>query len=1340
MGKGTNKKGKKVAVPKANIQELNASRDGGQIALRGYSYQFLYSCYLILSSSSPGISFQLEGIEDIDCIKQKNDSSDVTHIQLKYSVNKQDASFLPDVLKNFLEAYLLDQNRFFKLVYDFPVAKGNLSKIFASDLDEKSRIYWTGVISNIKQNNPSWNWSVYDFDEFISHLSFEKIEKSILATEIEKALIGTYEINTGNVSLFANSIKILCFEKMEQRAYVTKAELDSQIQSVKIDISKGPQNPAHSWIRKLDYSKPSLDEGRSFYEGKKATPADIASGFPIKRPSLEEDVINSIRENTVTVIKASSGQGKTTLALQAAYILQNEYIPYQLLWCDEIKEIGNITQYFKARIQLGEKILILIDNLDNHLSKWNYLVQLLQSELHCHYKLLITSREIDWYNYSGDLSNIQSLKVIKPALEKKEAIEIFNLFREAKQLHPSITSWQRAWNKIAERQLLIEYVYLLTHGEMLSERIASQISEIGQSSSGKAKCEILRKVCFADLCGVSLSVVNLYASQSEDSGSDFGELLKSMESEFLVHVNEECGYIEGLHPIRSKHVVERLHEFLPIDDTAISVMKMADKADLPILFSHLPEFTLNKETFFCDAVESLWDEKDLSNYTSAIQGLFSGNVMQYFLSNRAAFDDADAHGGLFLLSTEMCPFAVFEDFGVSMDTLDKMRETIPDNKNIEYLCRLRERIPACHLQDTYVYVFCGCLYRKLRALRFDEIKDFTAYASISEWIYNINPEWNVPAGFSLDDLWSKSEKLTLECISTLMYLSYCGNREKYMEFVERNLKSILTYLKQRTRSHRVFIDSEKNAIHVEYILRLRNIKTGNEQSVSRLKSLCKALPIFDLYCADALKPTVDLLSAYPIPDDAHKAMPIRNIVIMFHQNLTSLWNKTIMSNYEFDTVSEWLDYWFSVREKIYLLADKCCACIYKLLGGKLLGSLAGEVDQLREEFALITTGEKRYPKEDPPFEEKATVPERLGKIKNKYFQSILNFTNQFAGFLIKDEQKQRLAMVNLTTAQSALVTMQNYFAEIAIDFGFHERQLALCVKETQSIERLTMCCSYYLEHMPSKYFDKYQIKDWYEGHCRDERGIAEKGFSKLASKYSIHFPDQIYIIDMLSYYPIIVGNFDMALESNLTECLLGCIAFADATFDYLVILSANEFEEINPTALQFPRRMLVDVKKAIESENHSSLDKLMSPYPVDVTAQMLSCFAQKYVLTERANVEVEEPSIVDIAEELWIYSKSVELLTEPEDAGYLAAETQGLQTNISEMLRLLQDKLPSKDVDWLTEICSGVFSGKNFDDTMFNNVIAHLVQMKTGQKECWPHNYQETPDRGGYFSMNVNQI
>ena len=155
MGKGKKKKSTKKLAPKESIQELSNSRNGGQVALRGYSYQFLYSCYLMLSLSNEDISFQLEGIEDIDCIKQKKDSDEVVHIQLKYSVNRQDASFLSSVLKNFLEAYLIDQNRKFKLVYDFPVAKGNLSRLFESNLNPDSRNYWIGVISNIQKNHIS---------------------------------------------------------------------------------------------------------------------------------------------------------------------------------------------------------------------------------------------------------------------------------------------------------------------------------------------------------------------------------------------------------------------------------------------------------------------------------------------------------------------------------------------------------------------------------------------------------------------------------------------------------------------------------------------------------------------------------------------------------------------------------------------------------------------------------------------------------------------------------------------------------------------------------------------------------------------------------------------------------------------------------------------------------------------------------------------------------------------------------------------------------------------------------------------------------------------------------
>lgn len=593
-----------------------------------------------------------------------------------------------------------------------------------------------------------------------------------------------------------------------------------------------------------------------------------------------------------------------------------------------------------------------------------------------------------------------------------------------------------------------------------------------------------------------------------------------------------------------------------------------------------------------------------------------------------------------------------------------------------------------------------------------EINDIASYASIAEWIYNIDSAFNLSINIPLERIWLGPEKLSLDCISTLMYISYCGNKDVYMKFVERELKHIVTYLKQQTKSQKIWIDFEKNAIHVEYVLRLRDIRTGNEQSVSRLKYVCKTLPIFDLYCADALKPTLNLLSAYTVPDDAHKEMPIRNIVIMFHQNLTSLWNKTIMSNYEFDTVAEWFNHWFNVREHICLLANKCCACIYKLLGGKPLGSLAGVVDQLREELTLITTGEKLYPKENRPFEEKASIPQGLGEVKSKYFQSVQNFMNQFAKFLYRDDQNKRLAIINLTAAQSALATMQNYFGKIAIDLGFEEKHLNLCKMEAQNIEQLMMCCSYYQTHSPNKYFNKYQIKEWYDAHCREEREVAESAFSYLQSKYVLHFPQKIYTIGILSYYPIIINGLNLVSESNLIELLPACIAFADSSFDYLVILSANKDESINPTALQFPRQMLINIKKAIESEDYSSIDKLITPYPVDVSLQMLGCFEEKYDFFPQGVTDAETLPIGDLAEELWVYSKSVELLTDTEDTTYLVTETQNIQASVTSILCTLKDKLEPKDFEWLDNICNGVFSGKRFDDALFNDVIEHFMQKK----------------------------
>ena len=367
-------KTKTIPKPKASIEELQEARNGGQIALRGYSYQFLYSCYLMLSCKDENTVFNLEGIEDIDKIVSTSDEQKTMHIQLKYSENKQDASFMKSVLKNFLEAYLLDKNRAFKLVYDFSVAKGHLSKLVNNILDSDELQYWKATVDEIKNENPQWNWNQLDFDDFISKISYENIKKAVLAERVEMALIENYDITTDNIKLFANSIKMFCFEKMETRSAVSLNDLKHQIELVKFDISKGAENPAHGWIEKVNFNE-LTDQKSSYYEGKKATPMDIVKGLPVSRVLLEKDIRTSVNNYMVTVIKSSSGQGKTTLALKTQYGLQKEYTPYQIINCSDRGTLRHIVEEVEVPKEFLEVKQAYFNSMQNFLRQVAGLIQ-----------------------------------------------------------------------------------------------------------------------------------------------------------------------------------------------------------------------------------------------------------------------------------------------------------------------------------------------------------------------------------------------------------------------------------------------------------------------------------------------------------------------------------------------------------------------------------------------------------------------------------------------------------------------------------------------------------------------------------------------------------------------------------------------------------------------------------------------------------------------------------------------------------------------------------------------------------------------------------------------------
>lgn len=1291
-----------------SLPDLEQSRTGGQIALSGFTYQFLYSCYLILSEKDESVNFTLEGLEDIDRYKCDVTSGTITHIQLKYSTQRQDASFLKDVLKNYLEVYLLDNTHDFKLVYDFDVAKGNLNKLVNNNLDERSKKYWGEIIEKIMQENIHWNWSGFSSNAFLGKITFEKRVKDDLSLKIEKLLIERYDITTGNIQLYANGIKVCCLEKMECRESINKKELDAIIQNINDDISKGVQNPAHGWIRKVDFSIIEDEDVNGYFEGKKATPQDIALQLPVRRIDTEKEVEESINCNRVTVVKASSGQGKTTIALQVAFNLSNKYHIYQLTWCNDAKELNNIIKYFKARVKLGEKPLIIIDNLDSQLSEWNRLAQLLQEEITYNYKLLLTSREDDWYSYSGNLSNVKSLRTIEISLNEQEAEGIFVQLKNRNLLHDTIADWKPSWKKIEDKRLLIEYVYLLTHGEMISERISQQISSISNSENGRLKCEILRIVCFADVCGIRLPVMKLIHNLEEPTSSDYGEIFKSVENEFLISINKKEKFVEGLHPVRSMHIVKRLHEFYAINTTAINVIKVTDLTYLPKLFSNLPKWITNREVIYEEIVKLLWNPKSLSVYIMALKGLLSGSIDLYYVENQELFDDANEHGGLFLVSAELDPFVRFVGFDFELQTLDDIRKLVPYNGNIQYLCNLRDNANKFDLKETDLFVFSKALFRFL--LDKEPLVDLPSYALISYWLLNVKQEFNLSKQIRLDKVWENKDEYDAEIISNVMYTCFCGDRGGYLSFVDGSLEDILLYLKHSTNSLKIFVDQDRSKIHVEYVLIPSNMSNGNEESVNRLKLICKTLPIYETYCSDAISPKLEALSGYNIPSDAHKMMPIRNIILMFNQDFSSLWGSTIMSNYECDSMLGWINQWISLRRQMVCLLNECETVLHKLLEDKPLGKHISIFNDLSSEINKKLIREMRYPNQERPFEEKVVIPSDFSKFKQEYFTSIQNFINQVIKFMLREQEQSRLAIINLSVAQSSQSGMQEFFKDIIDnqDLSIDEYD-KLCEMERERLDSLIMTCEYYMGHKPSKYFNKYSISSWYSRNKEQLMIDSRIALNQLEENYDVLFPVDYYSVGILKYYPIIANNLNVEDPEELIKFLYLCSAITSIDYNYLVIAVTSEINQVIPNGLKVPYNFLEDLRVAIDEEDVEMMGRLSLPFPDKISPNFLKCFEEEVNIVELPISPYE--GIDSVFELLWSYSVSRDTLIDKCESEYLSSILRGYEEKITNLLKEFDGKLPIKEYAAIKQVCDDVYKGGSFGDVELNNEINKLTSL-----------------------------
>ncbi|MCZ0873898.1 hypothetical protein [Peribacillus sp. AS_2] len=1219
MAKKTKKnEDKKIKKRKSKV-EIEEGRTGGQIALMGYDYQLVYSCYRALEFlDKDNKSLKLEGIEDVDTFSSMlDDNITVDHVQLKHSKEKQDASFFDSILSNFLEVYLTDKqntNRYFILVYDMEIAKGNFSKLIANKLDKVVIQFWTNKIDKIKEENLHWDWNNFDFQTFSKQLKFEKLTQNELEQKIISLMIDKFDIHTGNEKLFIDSLFYSIFQAAKNRRKITYTTLIQMVQNVKDDIAKDIQNPAFHWFEKIDFKKfKTTKENTEFYEGKKATPADIVNGLPIRRENLEKEIEKSISENKITVIKSSSGQGKTTLAWQVAFNLSKEFTVYKLNWCKDTKEIDNIIEYINSRSKLGEKTLIVLDNLDVDLKEWNKLAQLLEDRITLNYRLLITSREDDWYTFAGDQSNLVKLKIININLNREQAKKIYDNLKEKNKIHNSILNWQSAWEKVEKKQILIEFVYLLTHGEMLEDRLSQQLKTINSVKDSFIKIDFLRLISLADVIGIQLRSEKLIQEITNEVGFnyDINGILESLENEFFLKT-EKGSYVEGLHPVRSKHISDKLHLFFPVARTLTKLISIVDEKYIAKLFSQIPlHIDIEQDEFYSVLSKKI----SLNSYAfivNTLEGLFSGSVLKYFRENQTYFDRANERGGLMLFLLEIGPWNAIKDMGNKVKTLSEFHEIMPENENINYILTLTEEIKDFDIESSDIYIYAYYLFNELNDKKLK--RDINSYSILASWLARLNKEFDIVTSLDFDEIWDKRQLWKFEELSLLMYEYHALKPYEYNQFINQNIESAYKYLKVNTDSINIYESGED--IYIEYLLLPQEVGEANTKSVSRIKAVCRFLPIYKKYITNGIKPKLELFNGLNLLDESYKAMPIENIKLSFNTDLTILWKNSILSHFEYSSIYEWQEYWINIRSNLIKFIKLNIRVLEYVLKQTKLTPEVSVIDEVRMQLGKSLIKEKLFPRENRPFEEPTILKDEISKIKHGFFSSIRNYIDNYLNIVMKKSENNAsgLAMYNLRDARDKLSEMQLGFRNICERTAYNFELDEIEKQEILWLDRLITLNEFYLNHIPRKGgYSRSSINEWQKEKEQTKMRFIKDKINMISNESGFSFvnPKNVYCEKNLTYLPIGVKTVDVTNENEMGRLIFAIIYLNEIDVNYIELLFLNNKLEVIGNGLRISNYYLQKLQESVEGGSEITGDNIFPPLPVVITQKHLECFEEK---------------------------------------------------------------------------------------------------------------------------------
>jgi len=1293
------------------LQHLLEGRTGGAVNIRGVRYQLAYACHRLLDAafgSSSETIIRLEGFEDLDVELAAMTFGGGEYIQLKSSKNRLDAAtfWSTGALQNFFKQALLAPTAQFVVVHSMELAKGHMANLARRPLESATAAFWS---EKLQADFPES--TTEQVQNFLQRISFQKHTVEALEKACIVQLLEHFGVNNGTEQPYLDALFYAAMRWSEARAEVRPADVLLLLTEVKDALSRHPTNPAvaNHWIELVSYhvEDVAVPDGLDYYSGLAARPAHIAHRLPVRRRGWEKSVAAALTAASIVVIRASSGQGKSTLAWQAGFTATSEdgYTVYQLRSCATRDEAAAVLDFLRSRLRVGQVPLVIIDGLNSAVQQW---ARLVEGAADLPVKFIVTTREEDWYRYGADLSRVR-VQMVAISMSLDEAEEIHRQLKKKSLVHESVGPWQAAWEKVADKGLLIEYVYLLTQGDMLGDRLSAQLKLLASEPDAKAKLQLLRIIALADVLNIPLATARLARHIEERVGfqTDRGEVFNGLEREY--HLRFGGHFVQGLHPVRSAHLVELLHQHVPHSKTLLEIFPLLSEEHFREYFSglgaHLAEE--EKEEFF-GAMAASFAGRPLVHILSAMTGLFQYEFAVNGVANRAVFDEAFTYGGIDAFAMDTSPFA-------DLNTLEKFAEILGEEKGSNFirLAVLKKRLVSINWPTTGAYLFAAKLGAIFAADSF-RISSYAGLNNLVRWTGHLGVKWPLLPGLDKFFLKSVLESGVLEEVKELFAYARSEAPSIYAEFVRENKAHIIGWLKKETDTPTMYEDGED--IRMEYLLDNTTAGETNEQSVSRIEAVHAVLPPYACYRIIAVAlpyPNEKLLEV--VVQNSHKAMTPAALHLSDNAVLNGLWYKTVAAPYRSKSIYEWQKEQYELRDTAVGFATALTRATDARLENNA-AKMQNALSALQEHLQTLRAGlafNRSYPKGANGDE----GHKEFHKALSGWRASLRNFADQFLnvfelGANEENSRMKRLAFVNLRATLFKLPAMQAAYDAIADATHPHFPTKELKEKETAVYLRLARTLRFF-DHR-NRHGDtslvqvgKRAAEAWAvsvdEARLRELRNILAESADEFG--YGFLAPTHITEEELLNYAVIGVKRRDFLDDEDISQMLFSLHQLCKLDIDFYTFVVLDDENGARPTGVRLHKDFFEAAHQNFLGEGPSEYKPSITPILLD--ADYLAPLGEVSIKQLLGGEQLER--VCAVMYRLW---RLLEYRTRlnydnPGEAAW-AAEIEAEQTPLLlDDLHATEGKLTAEDYADLEETVQGFL--KNAGDDFRDEIAAYLV-------------------------------